>query len=47
MNHENYLRKTIELAINNIKDGGGPFAAMVVDHEGKIIGIGQNSVTKK
>ena len=47
MNHENFLRKTINLANESIENGGGPFAAIVVDSTGTIVGVGQNSVTKK
>ena len=46
MNHSDFLQKTIELANESIVNGGGPFAAIVVDQNGNIIGIGQNSVTK-
>lgn len=46
MNHSEYLQKTIELANESIENGGGPFAAIVVDPFGNIIGVGQNSVTK-
>ncbi|MCF6240000.1 MAG: nucleoside deaminase [Bacteroidales bacterium] len=35
----------IELSINNIKTGGGPFGAVIVK-DGKIIAHGANSVTK-
>ncbi|HWZ42779.1 MAG TPA: nucleoside deaminase [Candidatus Saccharimonadales bacterium] len=38
------IRKTIDLAVENVKAGGGPFAAMVVK-EGKTIAIGTNQVT--
>ena len=47
MKHSYFLQKTIELANESIDNGGGPFAAIVVDQSGTIIGIGQNSVTKK
>jgi len=47
MNHETYLAKTIELAVENVEKGtGGPFAAIIVKN-GEIVGIGKNSVTTK
>jgi tRNA(Arg) A34 adenosine deaminase TadA len=38
------IRKTIELAVENVKAGGGPFAAMVVK-DGMTISVGTNQVT--
>ncbi|MGM9929545.1 MAG: nucleoside deaminase [Bacillus sp. (in: firmicutes)] len=46
MNHLYFLQKTIDLAQESIEKGGGPFAAIIVDQQGKIVGVGQNSVTK-
>jgi len=44
MNKE-FMRKAIELSINNVKQGaGGPFGAVIVK-DGKIIATGANSVT--
>ena len=43
--HEEYLRKAIELSRENVKKGGGPFGAVIVDEAGKIIGSGTNRVT--
>ncbi|WP_078392985.1 nucleoside deaminase [Shouchella patagoniensis] len=43
--HSGFLTKTIDLAKESIKQGGGPFAAIVVDRKGMIIGQGTNSVT--
>lgn len=43
MKHEQWLTKTIDLAVENVKNGGGPFAAIVVKN-GKIIGTGTNLV---
>ncbi len=43
--HSAFLTKTIDLANEAIKQGGGPFAAIVVDRKGNIIGQGTNSVT--
>ena len=40
-----FLRRAIELAIQNVNaGGGGPFAAVIV-RDGKIVGEGANSVT--
>lgn len=43
MSHENWLDKTIQMAIHNAENGGGPFAAIVVKN-GEIIGRGVNLV---
>lgn len=43
MTHTKWLEKTIKLAVDNVKLGGGPFAAIVVQN-GKIIGSGVNRV---
>ena len=43
LTHEDWLSKTIEMAVENVKKGGGPFAAIVV-RNGKIIGKGTNQV---
>jgi guanine deaminase len=43
LTHEKWLSQTIETAIQNVKNGGGPFAAIVVK-DGKIIGRGTNRV---
>lgn len=43
MNHEKWLEHTIELAIEQVKRGGGPFAAIIVK-DGEIIGSGTNLV---
>ena len=45
MKHTYFIEKTIELAYENIQKGGGPFAAIVVNEQGEIVGVGQNSVT--
>jgi len=45
MTKENFMRKAIELSINNVKNNnGGPFGAVVVK-DGKIIATGANCVT--
>lgn len=38
--------KAIDLAISNVKEDGLPFAAIVVDQNGEIIGKGVNQVAK-
>ena len=43
MIHSKWLDKTIEMAIDNVRNGGGPFAAIVVK-DGEIIGTGTNLV---
>ena len=43
MTHEKWLLQTIEMAIRNVKNGGGPFAAIVVK-DGRVIGSGTNRV---
>jgi guanine deaminase len=43
MVHTKWLDKTVEMAIENVRNGGGPFAAIVVK-DGEIIGTGTNLV---
>lgn len=43
MDHK-FMREAIKLANDNIKNGGGPFAAIIVK-DGKIVGRGANQVT--
>ena len=43
MPHTRWLEQTIQMAINNVSAGGGPFAAIIVK-DGKIIGKGTNLV---
>lgn len=43
MNHAKWLAKTVEMAVENVKNGGGPFAAIIVS-DGEIIGSGTNLV---
>lgn len=45
MTHEQWLEKTVEMAVKNVLEGGGPFAAIVVK-DGKVIGAGTNLVHK-
>jgi len=44
MDRNGLIQKTIQLAIDNVTHGGGPFGAMVVK-DGKIIATGVNQVT--
>lgn len=41
-----FLEQTIEIAMNNLEDGGGPFGAIVVNQQNEVIGTGRNLVTK-
>ena len=43
---EQFMKRAIELSEQNIKDGGGPFAAVIVK-DGKIIAEGTNRVTSE
>lgn len=42
--NKKFMRKAIALSIENIKNGGGPFGAVIVK-DGKIISTGVNRVT--
>lgn len=45
MNQWEYIKKAVEVAVENVeKNIGGPFGAVVVK-DGKIIGVGRNLVT--
>lgn len=44
MVHEMYMRHAIDLAIENVKNGGGPFGAVIVK-DGEIVSTGVNRVT--
>lgn len=44
MTKEELMRKAIELSVENVKNGGGPFGA-VIAREGEIIATGVNRVT--
>ena len=44
MTKEELTRKAIELSINSVRNGGGPFGA-VIAREGEIIAEGSNGVT--
>ncbi len=40
-----FMRKAIELSVESVKNGGGPFGAVIVK-DGEIIAASSNSVTK-
>lgn len=44
MTQEELMKKAIELSVENVENGGGPFGA-VIAREGKIIATGVNRVT--
>ena len=44
MRHEDFMRQAIALAVENIKNGGGPFGAVIVK-DGKVVATGANRVT--
>ena len=44
MNDESFLARTIELAVENVANAGGPFGALIV-RNGRVLAEGQNRVT--
>lgn len=44
MKKEDFMREAIRLSIDNVRDGGGPFGAVIVK-DGEIISTGVNRVT--
>lgn len=44
MTHEDFMREAIALAAQSVRNGGGPFGAVIV-RNGEIIARGSNSVT--
>ena len=44
MTKEELMQRAIELSINSVRNGGGPFGA-VIAREGEIIAEGSNGVT--
>ena len=44
MKNEDFMRLAIELAIDNVKNGGGPFGA-VIARNGEVVSTGVNRVT--
>ena len=43
-NHKTFMREAIRLSVENVKNGGGPFGAVIVK-DGEIIATGVNRVT--
>ncbi len=41
-----YMQEAIDLSIDNIDMGGGPFGAVIVDAEGNRVSTGVNTVTR-
>lgn len=44
MKNEDFMRRAIELAVENVNNGGGPFGAVIV-HDGQVVATGVNRVT--
>ena len=44
MGNEEFMRQAIALAVENVRNGGGPFGAVIVK-DGKVIATGVNRVT--
>ena len=44
MRNDDFMRQAIALAVENIKNGGGPFGAVIVK-DGKVVATGVNRVT--
>jgi guanine deaminase len=44
MDHNHFIQQTIQLALNNVQNGGGPFGALIVK-DGHVIADGVNQVT--
>lgn len=44
MSHEELMRLAIDLSVQNVRNGGGPFGA-VIARNGKIVAVGTNRVT--
>jgi len=44
MNDKKFMQRAIELSVENVKNGGGPFGAVIVK-DGKIVSEGTNRVT--
>lgn len=44
MTKEDFMRKAIELSVENVRNGGGPFGAVIVK-DGEIVATGVNRVT--
>ncbi len=46
MTDERWLSRAVELATQNVAEGGGPFGAVVVAADGTLLGEGTNRVTR-
>jgi tRNA(Arg) A34 adenosine deaminase TadA len=46
MYKDEFMRRAIRLSLDNVKNGGGPFGAIIVK-DGKVISAGTNNVTAK
>ena len=46
MKKNEFIKKVIDISIKNVKNGGGPFAALIVKND-KIVSYGINDVTLK
>lgn len=44
MIHEDFMRQAIGLAVENVRNGGGPFGAVIVKN-GRVVATGVNRVT--
>ena len=44
MTKNDFMKKAVDLAVENVNNGGGPFGAVIV-RDGKIIATGVNRVT--
>ena len=44
MEHKAFMRQAIALAVENVRNGGGPFGAVIVK-DGKVVATGVNRVT--
>ena len=44
MEHKDFMRKAIALAVENVENGGGPFGAVIVK-DGEVVATGVNRVT--
>ena len=43
MEHDDFMRQAIALAVGNVKNGGGPFGAVIVK-DGRVVATGVNRV---
>ena len=43
MGHDDFMRQAIALAVENVKNGGGPFGAVIVK-DGRVVATGGNRV---